>query len=114
MKPLSRRSVIAGSAAAVTAIPTVGLCKDATEGGELAVQPDPIFAAIAAHKAAYKKVDRLYEKIDEAEHLAEKVYGQAMGVDHLAQLYHWRTGDRRAPGVVSAGTNLARSRPQAN
>ena len=63
MKPLSRRSVIAGSAAVVTAIPAVGLAQVAKGcGGELQ-------ALIKAHRAASRAFDRaldLEAKHDEA------------------------------------------------
>lgn len=47
MKPLSRRSVIAGSAAAVTALPTLGLCKVA-ESGPVS---DPLLEGIRRYQA---------------------------------------------------------------
>ena len=48
MKPLSRRSVIAGSAAVVTAIPVVGLCKDAEGPSELVAIVQRYFAELDA------------------------------------------------------------------
>ncbi len=45
MNPLSRRSVIAGSAAVVTAIPAVGLCRVAEDASELR-------ALVDAHRVA--------------------------------------------------------------
>jgi hypothetical protein len=47
MKPLSRRSVTTGLAAAVTAIPAVGLGVGAKDGSKLQ-------ELITAHRAAYK------------------------------------------------------------
>jgi hypothetical protein len=42
----------------------------------LASAPDPIFAAIAAHKALVKKTNRLYDKLDLAEHNAKETHGR--------------------------------------
>ena len=56
MKPLSRRSVTTGIAAAVAAIPAVGLCKGAKESSELR---ELIKAHRAAHRAFCRAIDRL-------------------------------------------------------
>jgi hypothetical protein len=67
MKPIARRDVMTGGAAlaVAAAVPVAA-----------AVAPDPIFAAIAAHKALSKKVDQLYDKIDLAESEASKTFGR--------------------------------------
>ena len=51
MKPLSRRSVMAGSAAALTAIPALALPVAASEGGELAALVRRYFAEVEAFNA---------------------------------------------------------------
>jgi hypothetical protein len=51
MKPLSRRSVTTGLAAAVTAVPAVGFCKGAEGPSELAAIVRRYFAELAAFNA---------------------------------------------------------------
>jgi hypothetical protein len=55
MKPISRRCVTTGLAAAVTAIPAVGLCRGATEGGELRSLIETHRAAVAAFTEALSR-----------------------------------------------------------
>jgi len=69
MKPLSRRSVTTGLAAAVAVIPLVGLCKGARESAELR---DLIKAHRAAYRALGNAIDR-EQKSDEASRKGEPV-----------------------------------------
>lgn len=60
MKSLSRRSVMAGSAAAVTAIPSLALPVAAREGGELAALVRRYFAEVDAFNADPPEDNKAY------------------------------------------------------
>jgi hypothetical protein len=64
------------AAAAVAAVPVVGLCSG--------VKSDPVFAAIAAHKAAGKNWNRAAHALDLAESAAEETHGH-----RPLALIHW-------------------------
>jgi hypothetical protein len=70
MTHINRRTALAAVAAvpataALGSVPALGLDK-----------ADPVFGAIAAHKAARKKDYRLYLELDAAEDIAEKEHGR--------------------------------------
>ena len=65
MKPLTRRSVTTGLAAAVTVIPAGGLCKGAESDAELA-------SLIEQHKAAYVAFDLAIDREEVARQLLRK------------------------------------------
>lgn len=95
MKPLSRRAVTTGLAAAVTAIPAVGLCVGAESASELP-------GLIKAHRAAYRafcNAIRRREKLEEAYKATDVVvpcllgdafslsYGRQFCEEHLVAEY---------------------------
>ena len=65
MKPLSRRSVTTGLAAAVTAIPAVGLCKNAEGPSELAGLVRRYFDEVAAFNADPRGEDNDFYHADQ-------------------------------------------------
>ena len=71
MKPLSRRTVIAGTAAVVTAIPAVGLAKAPQEPSELAALVQRYFAEVDHFNIVAVADDRTDEQNDA---LAEATY----------------------------------------
>ena len=76
MKPLSRRSVTAGLAAAVTAIPAVGFCTGVKDGSELR-------ELIKAHRSAYRAfcnaIDRHNASTEDANNKGELIVPCLLG-----------------------------------
>ncbi len=66
MTALTRRKALTAIAVAPAAVALPAL----------AVQPDPIFVAIADHRALFRKAGRLWDALDRAEHDAEAVHGK--------------------------------------
>jgi hypothetical protein len=63
MKALSRRSVTTGLAAAVTAIPAVGLCQSASA----APGDDPLLKIIDRYKAELAAIDAVHDDLTDAD-----------------------------------------------
>ena len=61
MKPLSRRSVIAGSAAVVTALPAVGLCKGAAVAASDDTETRIKYHTRELERAMYERYGRAVE-----------------------------------------------------
>jgi hypothetical protein len=76
MKPLTRRSVTTGLAAAVTAIPVVGLCDVAENASKLP-------ALIKAHRAAHRAFCKAITREDEMKLAYEKAHPEPIIVPCL-------------------------------